>query len=133
MEGAGVQVKLTNQEWKVYLDTRRKKDYQVVRAAWIGDYLDPSDFMEQYLSDAGESNFMGYANKDYDDLLKQAANEIDPKKRMEEFQKAEATFLHDEPIIPIYHYVNVHMISKKVAGWHNNLLGYNLERYLSLN
>jgi oligopeptide transport system substrate-binding protein len=128
----GVQVKLTNQEWKVYLDTRRKKDYQVSRAGWIGDYLDPSDFMEQYLSDAGDSNFMGYVNKDYDDLLHKAAAEPDPKARMDEFQKAEAIFLQDEPLIPIYHYVNVHMISKKVAGWHDNLLGYNLERYLSL-
>jgi oligopeptide transport system substrate-binding protein len=51
---------------------------------------------------------------------------------MEEFQKAEAIFLQDQPLIPIYHYVNVHMISKKVAGWHDNLLGYNLERYLSI-
>jgi oligopeptide transport system substrate-binding protein len=129
----GVQVKLTNQEWKVYLDTRRQKNYQVSRAAWIGDYLDPSDFMEQYLSDAGDSNFMGYNNKDYDDLLHAASTETDPKKRMEDFQKAEAIFLHDQPLIPIYHYVNVHMINKKVAGWYNNLLGYNLERYLSLN
>jgi oligopeptide transport system substrate-binding protein len=128
----GVQVKLTNQEWKVYLDTRRQKKYVVSRAGWIGDYLDPSDFMEQYMSDAGDSNFMGYNNKDYDDLLKKAAVEADPKARMEDFQKAEAIFLHDEPLIPIYHYVNVHMINKKIAGWHNNLLGYNLERYLSI-
>ncbi len=76
----GVQVKLTNQEWKVYLDTRRKKNYQVARAAWIGDYLDPSDFMEQYMSDAGDSNFIGYNNKDYDDLLHQAPTETNPKK-----------------------------------------------------
>ena len=129
----GVQVKLTNQEWKVYLDTRRQKKYEVSRAGWIGDYLDPSDFMEQYMSDAGDSNFMGYNNKDYDDLLHAASTETDPQKRMEDFQKAEAIFLHDQPLIPIYHYVNVHMINKKVAGWHNNLLGYNLERYLSVN
>ena len=51
---------------------------------------------------------------------------------MQEFQKAEAIFLQDQPLIPIYHYVNVHMINKKVAGWYNNLLGYNLERYLSI-
>ena len=61
----GVQAKLTNQEWKVYLDTR-KHDYTVARAGWIGDYLDPSDFMEQYMSDAGDSNFIHYNNKDYD-------------------------------------------------------------------
>ena len=34
----GVQAKLTNQEWKVYLSTRDEKNFQIARAAWIGDY-----------------------------------------------------------------------------------------------
>jgi oligopeptide transport system substrate-binding protein len=127
----GVQVKLVNQEWKVYLETR-KHNYQVARAAWIGDYLDPSDFMEQYLSDAGDSNFLHYNNKGYDDLLHEAAAEPNQAARMKLFQESEKIFLTDEPLIPIYHYVNLHMISHKLAGWNDNLLGYNLTRYLAI-
>jgi oligopeptide transport system substrate-binding protein len=126
----GVQVRLVNQEWKVYLETR-KHNYQVARAAWIGDYLDPSDFMEQYLSDAGDSNFLHYNNKDYDELLHKAAAEPDQAARMKLFQEAEKIFLADEPLIPIYHYVNLHMVSHKLTGWNDNLLGYNLTRYLA--
>ncbi len=131
-QALGVQVKLTNQEWKVYLATRREKNFQVARGGWIGDYLDPSDFMEQYMSDAGDSNFMGYNNPAYDDLLRKAQTETDNAARMKLFEQAEAIFLKDEPLIPIYFYVNVHMISPKVVGWHDNLLGYNLTRYLAL-
>jgi oligopeptide transport system substrate-binding protein len=126
----GVQTKLTNQEWKVYLDTR-KHNYMIARAGWIGDYLDPSDFMEQYMSDAGDSNFLHYNNKDYDSLLRKAQTEVNQDARMKLFEQAEAIFLKDQPLIPLYHYVHVQMISKKLEGWHDNLLGYNLSRYLS--
>jgi len=127
----GVQAKLTNQEWKVYLDTR-KHDYQVARAGWIGDYMDPSDFMEQYMSDAGDSNFIHYNNKQYDDLLRQAQTETDAGKRMKLFEQAETIFLTDQPLIPIYHYTHPQMVSKKIEGWYDNLLGYNLTRYMSI-
>jgi len=40
----GVDATLTNQEWKVYLGTRHDKQFQVARAAWIGDYEDPPPF-----------------------------------------------------------------------------------------
>ena len=40
----GVDATLKNEEWKVYLDTREQKQYDVARAAWIGDYLDPQQF-----------------------------------------------------------------------------------------
>ena len=38
----GVDATLKNEEWKVYLDTRDKKQFDITRAAWIGDYPDPS-------------------------------------------------------------------------------------------
>jgi len=126
----GVQAKLTNQEWKVYLDTR-KHDYTVARAGWIGDYLDPSDFMEQYMSDAGDSNFIHYNNTQYDGLLRQAQTEVNQDARMKLFEQAEAIFLNDQPLIPIYHYTHPQMISSKIGGWYDNLLGYNLSRYLT--
>ena len=126
----GVQAKLNNQEWKVYLDTR-KHDYMVARAGWIGDYMDPSDFMEQYMSDAGESNFIHYNNKEYDDLLRKAQVEVNKDARMKLFEQAEAIFLKDQPLIPIYHYTHPQMVSSKLSGWYDNLLGYNLTRYLT--
>jgi oligopeptide transport system substrate-binding protein len=101
----------------------------VARAGWIGDYLDPSDFFEQYMSDAGDSNFLHYNNKDYDSLLRQAQTESNAEARMKLFEKAEAIFLADQPLIPIYHYTHPQMVSKKVGGWYDNLLGYNLTRY----
>jgi len=42
----GVRVRLRNEEWKVYLDTRTQMRFQVARGGWIGDYNDANTFLE---------------------------------------------------------------------------------------
>ena len=127
-----VDVALTNQEWKVYLDTRDKKAFEIARAAWIGDYADASNFLDLFLSNAGERNDAGYNNAKYDDLMAQAAKEGNAEKRQNLLHQAEEVFLADLPLIPIYHYTNKYLVSDRVEGWVENVLGYNLSRYLSI-
>ena len=119
----GIDVRLLNQEWKVYLDTEKRLDYEVSRAGWIGDYPDPSTFLETFLSDSG-NNRTGWKNAEYDRLLKEAARLGDQKTRYELFQKAEAIFLDELPIIPIYHYTRVYLIQPSVRGWHPTILDH---------
>jgi oligopeptide transport system substrate-binding protein len=128
----GVDATITNQEWKVYLDTRKQKNFQVARAAWIGDYMDPYTFEQMFLSNAGPQNDPGYNSKKYDDLLDQAQKTVDQPARLKLLQEAERTFLDDMPMIPIYFYVTKHMVSPKVAGWEFNLLDIHLGRYISM-
>jgi len=127
----GVQATITNQEWKVYLGTRHDKQFQVARAAWIGDYEDPTTFLTLFLSDAGDQNDAGYNNPEYDKLVKDSAKETDPAKRMKMLEQAEAIFLKDLPIIPIYHYTTKHMVSPKLKGWEFNVLDFHLARDMS--
>lgn len=128
----GVKLTLTNQEWKVYLESRDQKNYQMARAAWIGDYVDPLNFLELFLSNAGERNDIGYDNPEYDRLIAEAAKPENIDRRFELLQQAEKVFLDDVGLIPIYHYTSQHMISPKVAGWEFNILDIHLSRYLSL-
>ncbi len=37
----GVEVKLVNQEWKTYIDSRNTGNFDVIRASWIGDFNEP--------------------------------------------------------------------------------------------
>jgi oligopeptide transport system substrate-binding protein len=128
----GVEATLRNEEWKVYLETRDKKQFDVARAAWIADYDDPINFLDMFLSDAGERNDAGYNNAKYDELVKATATETDPAKRMQMFHDAEQVFLNDTAMIPIYHYTSQHMVSKKVAGWEYNILDFHLARFISI-
>jgi oligopeptide transport system substrate-binding protein len=128
----GVELTLRNEEWKVYLETRDQKNFQIARAAWIGDFPDPVNFLDLFLSDAGERNDAGYNNPEYDRLQAEAANTADPAARMKLLEQAERIFLDDHVMVPIYHYTSQHMISPKVAGWEFNVLDVHRGKYLAL-
>ncbi|MBI3882525.1 MAG: peptide ABC transporter substrate-binding protein [Verrucomicrobia bacterium] len=119
----GIEVTLVNQEWKVYLDTEKKGDYFVSRAGWIGDYADPSTFLETFTADSG-NNRTGWSDKKYDALLAAAAREPDTTKRNELFQEAEAILMTAVPIMPIYFYTRPYLRQPMVRGWEPTLLDH---------
>jgi len=119
----GIDVRLFNQEWKVYLTTRQARDFDIARAGWFGDYNDPNTFLDLNKSDNG-NNHSNWNNPKYDALIEQAARERDPEQRFEIFQKAEALLLEDMPVIPIYFYVTSRLIHPSVQGWYRNILEY---------
>lgn len=129
----GIRVKMTNQEWKVVLQSRAEGKFQdLVRAGWIGDYNDAYSFLSLFLSDVKGQNHSAYANPDYDRLVRAAASEVDPAARRQLLQRAEALMLADHPVIPIYTYVTTHMVSARVSGWQDNIRNLHLSRYLSV-
>jgi oligopeptide transport system substrate-binding protein len=132
-ESLGVQVDLTNVEWKVYLARQSSLDYQVSRAGWIGDYVDPNTFLDMWIT-AGGNNQTGWSNTRYDDLIGRAACQIvNGRDRMRALQEAEKILVLDEvPIMPLYTYVNKGMLSRRVKGWSPNILDQHPLKYLSL-
>lgn len=128
----GVKATLRNEEWKVYLETRNQRQYQVVRAGWIGDYNDANTFLDLFMSDVGEINTPGYASEAYDAAVKGAGVEKDMAKRKTMLEEAERIFVADLPAIPIYHYTTKHMVKPYVDGWVDNILDYHPSRWLSL-
>jgi oligopeptide transport system substrate-binding protein len=116
-----VHVTLYNQEWQVYLSSVRAMNYQIARAAWIADYVDPSTFLDMWVTGGGNNN-TGWSNAEYDDLIRQAAETQDPSQRLQHFQAAEAILLEEMPIIPIYHYRANYLLHPAVRGWHGNIL-----------
>lgn len=119
----GLEVRLLNQDWKVYLDSTNSLDYDLARAAWIGDVMDPMNFLEMWLTDGG-NNRTGYANPAYDALIQQAYAEPDTAKRFALLKQAEDIVLEDLPIVPIYFYTRKYLQSPEVKGYVPNVLGY---------
>jgi oligopeptide transport system substrate-binding protein len=120
----GVETRLINQEWKVFLEARRKKtDTQVFRGGWIGDYNDAFTFAELLHSENAQ-NDAGYANPEYDRLLQAAARERDLARRAELLQSAEAVLLADQPLIPIYFYVTKRLVKPWVGGFQPNIMDH---------
>ena len=122
-DNLNIRVELLNQEWKVYLDTTDRKEYDIARAAWIGDYTDPNTFMDMWVTGGG-NNRAGWSNERYDGLIRRAGLEADPAKRMALFREAETILVEQEmPILPIYYFVTTEMFRPSVKGIHQNVRG----------
>ena len=131
-EVLGVESQITNQEWKVFLDTRRQKiDTEVFRAGWIGDYNDANTFAALFLS-TSEVNDAGYANPRYDELIYSAANETDLARRAEYLEAAERLLLEDLPIMPLYFYATTRLVKPWVAGFEQNIMNHHHSKDLRI-
>jgi oligopeptide transport system substrate-binding protein len=121
-KGLGVNVTLTNQEWKVYLESRKHGDFQIARASWVGDYVDAMTFLDLWTSDNG-NNYSGWSNVRYDKLIDQAKVTRDAKTRLKLLHDAEKLLMEEMPIIPIYYYTRPYLLSKWARGVRYSAVG----------
>lgn len=128
----GVRARLVNQESKVFYESRRRRvDTEVFRAAWIGDFRDPVNFLDIFHSSNGQ-NDTGFAAATYDRLLEQAARETDTQDRLEILGLAESEMMEHQPVLPIYFYVSRRLVKPGVRGWQPNLLDFHPTRYMTI-
>ena len=118
----GLDVTLANKEQRVWLSDERQLNYDVSFAHWIGDYVDPSTYLELFTANGG-NNSTGWADPAYDRLVRTAGAETDPARRNELYQQAEARLLDAAPIAPLYFNTRVFLCHPSVKNWHPALLG----------
>lgn len=112
----GVDVTLENQEWKTYIDSRNSGNFDVIRASWVGDYNEPSTFLN-LLTAGNSSNISRFSNADYDAVLAKASRETSDEARNSDYNRAEQILADQAPIAPIYQYTNGRLIKPWVKGY----------------
>ncbi|MBA7577760.1 Oligopeptide-binding protein OppA [subsurface metagenome] len=104
-EVLGVEVNITNQEWKVYLNTLQHDAPQIFRLGWMASYPDGYDYLKRNFYSTVPENNAGYKSLEFDSAVDELERETDPVKRMEAFRKAETLLCDtDCAIVPIYYY-----------------------------
>ncbi|MGF7164824.1 oligopeptide transport system substrate-binding protein [Pantoea sp. AN62] len=112
----GVDVTLENQEWKTYIDSRNSGNFDVIRASWVGDYNEPSTFLN-LLTSGNSSNIARFSNAEYDAVLARASKETSDQARNSDYNRAEQILAAQAPIAPIYQYTNGRLIKPWVKGY----------------
>ncbi|MGB5248082.1 MAG: peptide ABC transporter substrate-binding protein [Gammaproteobacteria bacterium] len=131
-QALGVRARLMNLEFKVMLEQRRDNSrWQVMRMGWVGDYNDPNTFLEIFHSTHGQ-NDPGFDNPEFDRLLAEASGTLDPARRAELLQAAEALMLSEYPVMPIYFSVIKRIVKPWVIGYQTNGLDHNYSKFLSI-
>ena len=120
----GVTVNLSNQDWNVFLKSRKDGDFQIARNGWIADYNDPCSFLDMWYTGGG-NNDAQYSNPEYDALIDTAKATSDQTERMNAFHAAEDILIgQDSVLAPIYFYTNPYMLSDNISGMYYTPLGY---------
>jgi oligopeptide transport system substrate-binding protein len=121
-ESLGVETTLYAEEFRALLQTiQARKDTQVFRSSWIGDFNDAYSFAQLLQTDFG-INLTGYSNPRYDALLAEAVQQADVARRRALLEEAERVMLADHPLLPLYFYVNKHLVKPWVRGWSDNVM-----------
>ena len=118
----GIEVSLSNKEQRVWLNDERLRNYDLSYAHWIGDYVDPSTYLELFTTDSG-NNSTGWSSREYDHLVAAAGSVLDPAQRNKLYQQAEALLLNEAPIAPIFFGTRVFLCHPAVKNWRPALLG----------
>lgn len=117
----GVTVRVVNVEWKVFLDSLSRRDYQIGFMSWIGDYIDPNTFLSMMHSGSG-NNRTNWASPAYDELIAQADRTLDREARWALLAEAERLLAQEQPIIPLWHLNRNYLLHSSVRGFTPNLL-----------
>jgi oligopeptide transport system substrate-binding protein len=108
-ETLGVNVRLENMEWKVFLKWRYEPGWtdrgDLFRGGWTSDYEDPNNWYNVLWASAEDPTQFngGWANGEYDALVKQGQGEVDQKARTALYEQAEAIIARDYIHIPLYY------------------------------
>jgi oligopeptide transport system substrate-binding protein len=130
-DALGADVRLTAEEFRSLMADIDARDVEMFRMSWSGDYNDAYTFL-QYLKGGFGINLPRYANPAYDALLERASATVDGAARRALLEEAERTLLADTPLLPLYFYVNKHLVSPKVEGWYDNVLNVVYSKDLAL-
>jgi oligopeptide transport system substrate-binding protein len=122
-DNLGVDVKVENQEWKVYLDTIEKTTAieeapHIFRLGWCADYADENNWVhEVFNAEAGanrlrrnctDANCSAATTSEFDEITTQAGIEQDPAVRTDLYAQAEELLaVNEAAYAPIYHYTTV--------------------------
>ncbi|NMC54930.1 MAG: peptide ABC transporter substrate-binding protein [Chloroflexi bacterium] len=137
----GIDVKLTNQEWKVFLQTVKSLETpQIYRSGWNLDYPDANNFTREVVASGGNDNptdadgnpagGLMWKNEKFEELVRQAAVETDPQKRIDLYSQAEQILVYeDAAMIPIYWYTSVQLTKPYVIRTYSNTGTQHIEKW----
>lgn len=116
----GLSVRLTILPQTELRSREKAIDYDLALAIWLGDFLDPTTFLDCFRTDGG-ANRTGFADPEYDRLLDRAAATVGDE-RWRLLEAAERRLVEFAPLIPLWHGACSFLVRPGLGGIHANPL-----------
>ncbi len=125
----GMPVEIDSVEFQTMLTQLQKGQYQMTTGRWVGGNQDPIFLRDLFASSEIPSesrasrNRSRYSNKEVDELLSQAVNEIDREKAKQLYVKAQDIISDEVPMIPLWYPANMIVANQRVENIKVNASG----------
>jgi len=121
-EELNIDVTIENQEWATFISNRQGGNFEIGRAGWQGDYVDPNTFLDMFIKGSG-NNDGRYDNPEYDALIRKASLMPGGEERYAVLREAEELLIDEMAIIPFYFYTTSNWIDTDTwGGWYETIL-----------
>jgi dipeptide transport system substrate-binding protein len=122
-QNLGIDIKLFNQEWAVFLAAQRNNELQYSRSSFIAGYNDPINYLSNFTT-GNPMNRTGWSNDKYDKIIEQSYLEKDPVKRFEILEEAEQLLMEEAIVAPLYFYNTTLLQKPEVEGIVRHPVGF---------
>lgn len=115
----GVNLNVEIVEWASFTPLRRAGDYEISRNGWVGDYSDPSNILDLFMTTNG-NNDGNFSNADYDAAMELSRTTTDAAERSKALHTAEDILMEEAGAIPVAYYNDFWLQSESIKGsWHS--------------
>ncbi|QNK58274.1 peptide ABC transporter substrate-binding protein [Paenibacillus sp. PAMC21692] len=121
----GVEVKLANQEWGTFLETRKAGQFDIARSGWGADINHPINFTYDLIHPKSGNNDGRYNNPKVQELLDGSLVAETPEKTIEMLAEAEKIAMQDDmAVLPAYYYTTVTMVKPGIENVVSDYAGH---------
>ena len=126
----GVRVSIHQEESKIFNQDVVQGNYDIARAGWYGDYMDPTTWLDLFRT-GNPNNLTGFSNPRLNLLLHEASRQADAARRFALLHQAEKLLVTRwMPSIPLFQYSDGLMYNpKRIGGISTNVRMITLLKY----
>ncbi len=113
-EAFGIQVELESSDKKILLHLLKTRSFQIAQGFWMAQFNDAINIFERFKYRDNVKNYPNWENATYIELLNQSNEATTEEERFAILEKAEALFLDEMPLAPIFHWNSAHIAKPHV-------------------
>lgn len=133
----GIKLNIMQQDNFIFLENKRKGNYDMAKSGWLADFNDPINLLEIHSSDS-VNNRCGFGKEkntyapdwiEYDGLIGAIKTEKDNNTRNDYVRQALRLLSDSGAVCPVYYYGDVYLISDRVDGIYASCYGHKYFMY----
>ncbi|MHA7967084.1 peptide ABC transporter substrate-binding protein [Paenibacillus sp. CAU 1782] len=120
----GIEVKLANQEWGTFLESRKAGQFDIARSGWGADINHPINFTYDLIHPLSGNNDGKYNNAKVQQLLDGALVAATQEESMSMLAEAEKIAIEEMGVMPVYYYTTPTLKKANIEGVFSDYSGH---------